>query len=294
MTGTVIGLDAGGTAIKGLVLDTEGRTRQVRRWATPRDQGPDAVVAAVLAAADEMAAAEEADALGLVVPGLVDEAAGIAVYSENIGWHDVPFRSLLADRTGLPVGFGHDVRAGGLAERTLGAARGVDNVLFLPIGTGIAGAMFVEGRLVGNPYAGEIGHTDAGTGEPCACGATGCLETIAAGAAIARRYARATGHPAEGSRQVLDRAAAGDPAAIAVWDEAVAALADALVTYISILAPERIVIGGGVSYAGEALFGPLRQRLRATLVWQREPEIVAAELADEAGCLGAALLARAT
>ena len=290
----VVALDVGGTLMKGgVVASGDVRLREVRRWDTPRDQGPDAVVEQALVAVDELvAAAPEARAVGLVVPGVVDEKTGVAVYSENIEWHDIEFRRLLTERTGLPVGFGHDVRAGGLAERELGAAQGSDDVLFMPIGTGIAGAMFVGGRLVQNPYAGEIGHVYAGFPDPCACGARGCLEAVASGASIARRYRQFSGRTAQGARGVLELAETGDPTAVAVWGDALDALARVLTTYISILAPSRVVVGGGVSHAGEQLLGPLRKRLRHRLVWQQEPELVTAVLADEAGCLGAALLAR--
>jgi glucokinase len=289
----VVALDVGGSAMKGAVLDEQGRTAGFRRWSTPRSEGPDAVLGAVLEAVDELLhEAGSAVAVGLVVPGLVDDQAGIALYSENIGWRDVPFRELVAERSGLPVGFGHDVRAGGLAERTMGSACGTDDVLFMPIGTGISGAMYVAGNLINNKYAGEIGHIDIGSGEPCACGAHGCLETVASGASIANRYNRTTGGSAAGAHDVLKLMLAGDPTAAMVWDQAVDALARALATYTSLLAPELIVIGGGVSGAGEVLLGPLRGRLRELLAWQKEPRIVAALLGENAACLGAGLLAR--
>ena len=289
----VVALDVGGTSMKGAVLDDMGRVLDLHRWSTPRSNGPDAVVAAVLDAVDELLRrADRAVAVGLVVPGLVDDRAGVALYSENIRWRDVPFRELVAARSGLPVGFGHDVRAGGLAERTLGAARGCDDVLFLPIGTGISGAMYVAGRLIENKYAGEIGHINVGYGEPCACGARGCLEAVASGAAVAERYNRATGGSASGAQEVLKLMAAGDRAAALVWDDAVSALARALATYTSLLAPELIVIGGGLSGAGEVLLEPLRRQLQELLIWQQVPRIVAAHLGENAACLGAGLLAR--
>jgi glucokinase len=298
MTGTtadgpVVALDVGGSSMKGAVLDAHSQVVGIHRWPTPRSDGPDAVISAVLGAVDTLLERSEgAVAVGLVVPGLVDDRAGIALYSENIGWHDVRFRELVAERSGLPVGFGHDVRTGGLAERTLGAARGADDVLFLPIGTGISGAMYVAGELIENKYAGEIGHIDVGSGDPCACGAHGCLETIASGAAIAKRYNRATGGSAAGAHEVVRLMAAGDHAAGIVWDEAIDALARALATYTSLLAPELVVIGGGLSGAGEVLLKPLRRRLGDLLVWQRKPRIVAAALGENAACLGAGLLAR--
>jgi glucokinase len=289
----VVALDVGGTAMKGAVLNKDGCVAEFYRWPTPRSAGADAVVGAVLEAVEELLRhADGAAAIGLVVPGLVDDRTGIAIYSENIKWRDVPFRELVAERTGLPVGFGHDVRAGGLAERTIGAARGEDDVLFMPIGTGISGAMYIAGRLVEDKYAGEIGHINVGAGEPCACGARGCLEAVASGASITRRYNRATGMSVAGAREVLELVATGDRAAAKVWDEALDGLARALATYTSLLAPKRIVIGGGLACAGEALLEPLRRRLRELLVWQQEPQIVAALLADNAACLGAGLLAR--
>jgi glucokinase len=288
---TVVALDVGGTAMKGALITASSTSYQ--RWPTPLADGPDAVVAAALKVIDDLVGqAGDAVAVGLVVPGLVDDETGVAIDSENIGWRDVPFRDLVRQRTGLPVGFGHDVRAGGLAERAQGAAGGCDDVLFMPIGTGISGAMFVAGRLVRNRYAGEIGHIDVGVDVDCVCGAHGCLEAVASGAAIARRYRSAGGDQVAGGREVLLRREAGDPIAVRVWDEAVAALARALTTYISLLAPERIVIGGGLAEAGAALFDPLREHLRELLVWQREPTLVPAALGDNAACLGAALLAR--
>ena len=290
---TVIALDVGGTAMKGAVLRGDAAPPEYYAWSTPRADGPDVVVAAALHAVDAlMLHAPDAVGVGLVVPGFVDDLAGVAVYSENIGWRDVAFRDLVHERTGLPVGFGHDVRAGGLAERTLGAAGGVDDVLFLPIGTGISGIMYVGGRLVEGRDVGEIGHIDVGFDVECACGGHGCLEAVASAASVARRYSTITGIVVAGAKEVLDLAAAGDPVATRVWDDAVTGLARALATYVSLLCPERIVIGGGLSGAGEALLDPLRQRLRRLLVWQREPDIVTALLADKAACLGAGLMAR--
>jgi glucokinase len=290
----VAALDVGGTSMKGIVVGADGRVSAESRWPTPREQGPEAVVTAVLRAVDELLASVEdrVGAVGLVVPGVVNVRRGVAVFSENIGWSDVPFRDLAAARTGLPVAFGHDVRSGGIAEHRLGAARDVGDVLVMPIGTGISGAMFINGRQVENEYAGEIGHIRVGGDEPCACGASGCLEAIASGASIAQRYSRATGTTVHGAAQVVEAMQRGDDVARRVWDEAITALADALTTYISLLAPELIVVGGGLSRAGATLLDPLRDRLRQRLVWQRMPRLAPAELGDAASCAGAALLAR--
>ncbi|RAN69616.1 hypothetical protein B5P43_35445 [Bacillus sp. SRB_336] len=289
----MIALDVGGTAMKGAVLQSDGRVREFHRWPTRREEGPGAVVNAVLAAIDELLIqAPNARSVGLVVPGLVDDQAGVALYSENIGWRDVHFREMLVNRTGLSVGFGHDVRAGGLAERVLGAAQGATDVLFMPIGTGISGAMYVEGRSIDNKFAGEIGHIDVNSGQVCACGATGCLETVATGPSIARRYNALTGSSVAGAKPVVERMLQGDRTAARVWEEAVDAIAHVLVQYVTLLSPELIVIGGGLSAAGGKLLEPLRTSLHRRLVWQEQPRIVPAALGDNAACLGAGLLAR--
>ncbi|WP_308467090.1 ROK family protein [Rathayibacter soli] len=292
-TAPVIALDVGGTAMKGAVVEHSGVPTREYRWSTPRRDGPDAVVDAVLRAIDELVAATpSAAAVGLVVPGVVDDAAGVAVYSENILWHDVSFRDAIASRTGLPTAVGHDVRAGGAAEWLLGAGHQADDGLFLPIGTGISGALRVQGRFITHPLAGEIGHIDVGADESCACGARGCLESIASAAAIARRYERASGSTAiNGAKGVCERMQAGDRIAQRVWAEAVSALVRALTIYISLLAPTIVVIGGGLSKAGDALFDPLRKRLADALIWQEQPMIARSTLGDNSGCIGAGILA---
>lgn len=263
----------------------------VRRWPTPIGD-PAGAVRAVLGAVDALCReAAGPAAVGLAIPGLVDEDAGVGVFSENIRWRDVPFRDLVAQRTGFPVAVAHDVRAGGLAEQELGAAQGVEEALFLPIGTGISGALIVAGTLVTNAYAGEIGHIDVRGREDCVCGAHGCLEAVASAAAIARRYSRDSGVHVSGAIEVLAALERGDAVAVRVWDDAITALARALITYISLLAPEVIIVGGGLSHAGSRLLDPLRARVHDLILWQQEPRIVPAALGDDAARIGVALLA---
>jgi glucokinase len=294
----VAALDVGGTTIKGAVVDRDGAVLARRRRPTPaRDGGPEAVLAAILAAVEELtAAAREGGGavrgVGLAVTGIVDERRGLAVHSENVGWRDVPVRALVERATGLPVGFGHDVRAGALAEWRLGAGRGLRDLVFVPIGTGVAAGIVVQERLVtGGGYAGELGHVDVGHGEPCGCGGRGCVEAVASAAAIARRYAAASGRPVSGAGEVAERMAAGDPAARRVWAEATAALGLALAWTAAVLAPEAILLGGGLARAGRPLFEPVGQALDRHLGTLRRPRLVPAALGDEAGVLGAALLA---
>ena len=284
----VVALDVGGTDTKAALVDGDATVLAARSVPTPH--GAELVLDLVGRLVEELG--EGAEAVGVVVPGVVDDVRGVAVWSENLDWRDVPFVAAVSERCGLPTVLGHDVRAGGLAESRLGAARGVDDVVFLAIGTGIAAAVLLGGRLhAGGGYAGEIGHTWAGHDEPCACGGRGCLEAIASAGAIARRYTARTGRGVVGAEEVLRVAAGGDPDAIAVWEEALDALAGALAWVASVLAPEAVVIGGGLSRAGDELFGPLADGMKRRLTFQRVPSLVPAELGDRAGCLGAALLA---
>jgi glucokinase len=233
-------------------------------------------------------------AAGVVVPGIVDEERGIAIDASNIGWHDVPLRTLLQERLGLPVYLGHDVRAGALAEARRGAARGHRTFAFLPIGTGIGGAWVIDGR----PYSGahyaaaEVGHIIVRPGgDRCVCGRVGCLETLASASSIARRYGALSGQEVAGAADVAELVKSGDAVAARVWDDATGALADALLTVSTLLDPESIVLGGGLSHAGDLLLGPLRQRLADLSSPFSFPPLVHASLGDEAGCMGAALYA---
>jgi glucokinase len=288
----IVALDVGGTSMKGAIMDRDlERAATVRR---PTSRGDAAARAVVDFVADLVAQAAEggpAEAIGVAVPGIVDDENGVAVWSENIGWRDVPFRDLIEERTGLPVAVGHDVRAGGTAELRRGAARGTRNSLVVPIGTGIAAAMVIDGHLcVGNGYAGEIGHMSVGADEPCVCGGTGCLEAVASGPAIARHYAERTGRQATADA-VAKLVAEGDPDAVAVWSDTVRWLGTALAAATVMAAPEVIVIGGGLSRAGDLLLRPLAEDIDARLTFHRRPRLTTARFADEAGCAGAGLWA---
>lgn len=289
-------VDVGGTDTKTSVLDGVGRLSPVVHTPTPR--GGDVVERVVDSIAEHVERARASgvapEAVGLVVPGIVDAERGVAVFSENLDWHDVPFRDLVAERTGLPVGFGHDVATAGRAEVSLGAARGERDVAILVVGTGIAAALFVDGApLLGHGWAGEIGHSVIDPrGPACVCGARGCLEAIASTAAIARLYTAATGTPVAGSREVLELAQAGDAGARQVWDSAIAALAGGIRQLAAILSPEVVVLGGGISRAGDALFSPLADAVRQVVPPHRVPELRPAAIGAHAGLVGAALLGR--
>lgn len=287
-------VDVGGTVTKTGVLDDGHDLRHQGSAPTPAGRSRDGreVVEAVRQAVRELREHRDLDAVGVVVPGIVDEATGTAVWSANLGWRDLPLRSLLLESLDVPVAFGHDVRAGALAESRLGAARDVADSAFLALGTGIAAGLVVGGRPVGGRgWAGEIGHDDVGHGEPCACGLTGCLEAIASAGAIARRYAAATGDRVDGAKAVAELAASGDTTAVQVWQDAVEALGLELSHMARLVDPAVVVVGGGLSRAGDQLLDPLRLDLARRLGEAPPPRLVTAELGHRAGCVGAGLLA---
>ncbi|NEY32757.1 ROK family protein [Streptomyces sp. PRKS01-65] len=297
----VIALDVGGTGMKAALVGAGGELLHQARRATGRERGPEAVVAGILDFAAELRAVgadrfgEPAAAAGVAVPGIVDERDGTAVYAANLGWRDVPLRALLGERLGgLPVALGHDVRTGGLAEGRVGAGRGADRFLFVPLGTGIAGAIGIGGRVEAGAhgFAGEIGHIVVRPqGLPCPCGQSGCLERYASAGAVGQAWAAACQDPGADAADCAKAVVSGDERAERVWRDAVEALADGLVTALTLLDPRTLIIGGGLAEAGETLFTPLRDAVRRRVTFQKLPEIVPAALGDTAGCLGAGLMA---
>lgn len=292
----VAGIDVGGTRIKAVLLAGEVELARVV-LPTPPSIGqhfPDTVAEVVEALLVHRpdAAPPRIEACGIVVPGMVDESAGVGRYSANLGWRDLPLTAPAAHRLGIPVVVGHDVRAGLLAEARLGAAQGARHGLFLPIGTGIAGALMIDGHiLVADGWSGELGHVVVVPGgQECRCGARGCLEAISSASAIQRRYAALAGtrRPAE---DIVARAGTGDAAAAAVWSEAIEGLARAVAMVVTATGVDLVLVGGGLAGAGETLLTPLRAAVESALTFQRRPRIVPAGLGDRAGSLGAALLA---
>ncbi|MDR2567106.1 MAG: ROK family protein [Bifidobacteriaceae bacterium] len=298
-------IDVGGTLIKGGLVGPGGSIRNRITRPTGTRDGHRSIVDRIAAVGRELAAAaaeatgRRPSAVGVAIPGLVDEARGRAMLAANFDWSDYPIAAALADLIGTPVVLSHDVTVGALAEYSLGAAAGARAAVVVPIGTGIAAGLVNRGQ----PYRGahgrtlELGHLRVPwSDEPCGCGSVGCLERVAAASSIARRYAELTGQPVGGpatpdAKEVGRRAQAGDRAAAQVWHDAVRALAEGLVTVVTLLDPDRIVIAGGLSRAGESLLAPLRAELSDRLTFQVMPDVVEAALGQDAGLVGTAIAA---
>jgi glucokinase len=296
----VLAVDVGGSAIKAEIQDAEFRPLLAgRRPTPPAQQGGDGrvVLDVVAELARELLAATPVGpvrAVGVGVPGIVDAERGIGLDSANLGWRNAPVAAHLGAALGLPVAVRHDVAAAGSAELRRGAGRGARDALFVVIGTGIAGAVLAGGALVagGAGQAGEIGHIRIRpTGPRCGCGARGCLETFASARAIAVAYTERTGRPVAGAADVL-AVLPTDADARAVWADAVAALADGLLITQAVLAPELVVLGGGLASAGSALLDPLAAALHERATVQVVPRLLVAELGERAGVVGVGMAAR--
>lgn len=305
----VVGVDIGGTRTKVVALPAgtgtpvadpavheAGAVRPVVEsvLATPPDVA-DRFAEHVRAALAQVVGNHRLVGLGVVVPGLVDHRTGTAVWSANLGWRDLPLRELVTRASGpggsVTVAVGHDVRAGLVGEHRFGAAREEQDVLFVALGTGLASALMVGGHVVvGSPWSGEIGHVVVRPDGPrCGCGRRGCLEAVAGAGALARRWHELTGRAGD-ARVVAEQAAAGEPVAVGLWQEAVDALGAALAPVVAATGTRLVLVGGGLSNAGPQLLGPL-----ATTLHERLPglqlRVDRAGLGDRAAALGAAAMA---
>lgn len=293
----VLAVDVGGTSIKSEVIASDDTIVASSRVPTPHGEAAiDAITEAGSGLIASLPGADRARvtraAVGL--PGIVDRVRGVGVLSGNVGWRNLQIAEPLRTRWNLPVAIDHDVTLAGWAEWRRGAGRGVDDLCFVSIGTGIAATHVIGGRLVrgGMSQAGELGHTRSRTGErPCGCGAVGCLETIASASAIEQVYAERSGSERVPAEQVIARRA-DDPVAGAVWTDAIDALADGLSHVAHAVSPSRIVLGGGLSGAGDALTSAVHEALTARNWVTGVPDVVTGDFGARAGIVGVGLLAR--
>lgn len=295
MREAVVGIDVGGTRIKSALVTPDGQVLAEAVRPTPEKVGDQLGEVAAKAVVELTARIDDAVdllAVGVAVPGLVDDVTGIGVWSANLGWRDLDLRGGIAAHVDVPVAVGHDVRSGLLAEHRLGAAREADNVLFVPLGTGLASAILCRGQLVtGSLWTGEIGHIVVVPDGPlCACGQRGCLEALSSAGAIGRRWSEATGLVGD-AEEVARRAEAGEPEARRIWQEAIDALAIMVAPVVAAAGTELVLIGGGLVHAGDTLLEPLRTALTARLGGRDDVAVHAAALGDRAGSLGAATIA---
>lgn len=293
----VAGIDIGGTKIAAGVVDPAGQLVARREVPTPTESA-DALVGTVIELVRDLAAeAGGLSAVGVGVAGLVDPAGAVVRSSSHLPLRDEPLRDRIATAVELPVRVDNDAHVGGLAEVRLGAARGAQHALLVTVGTGIGGAVIIDGRVHRGwqGAAGEIGHLIVERdGRPCFCGSRGCWEQYGSGRALMRAAAAAGLDAAHGSA-VTAAAAAGDQRSQDVIAEIGEWVGIGIASLVAVLDPEIIVVGGGVSAAGDYLLRPAESAFREYLTAagkRPEPSIVGASLGPDAGLIGAAELAR--
>jgi glucokinase len=289
----VVAVDVGGTEIKSALVDSDFNVIATTTAPTPKADSTGAeTVKTIAAIVVEFAQQQTIAAVGLVVPGALDEPAGTSRWSGNLQWNNLPIRDLLHAAINIPVAFSHDVRTAAVAEMRNGAAKGARNAIFIPVGTGIAAALIIDGEIrSAEGFAGEIGHIDVNGKYPCVCGKTGCLEAASSTLAISKAYEAQSGKGGTTTEEIYQFVIAGDAVATNVWNDATSAMARACETLITILAPEVIVFGGGLSNAGETFLKPIRDYLDSTLTFQRKPRLEIAHYGAKAGTIGCAMLA---
>jgi glucokinase len=307
-----VGIDIGGTKIAGGVVDESGTLLRRSRVATPQSVAD--IEAAVAAMVVELAAGEPVVA-GVAAAGFIDRDRSMVYFAPNIAWRDEPLRDRLEALTGVPVLIENDANAAGWAEYRYGAGENLSDVVMLTLGTGVGGAVVVDGTLLrgGQGSAAELGHMRViPDGRTCGCGQRGCLEVYGSGRAlqneateiatdaefgIGQRLADAARSPEGLTGAVISQLVQdGDPGALEALRRVAVAVGTACGSFAAILDPQRFVIGGGVSQLGEVLLAPMREAFAAAMPASGSSrptaDFAVARMTNDAGVIGVADLAR--
>jgi glucokinase len=292
----VLGLDIGGTKIAAGVVDADGGVHGFVTAPSDPDSASGVERLFELGRRSIAEAGLDVEAVGIGCGGPLDSEKGLLIAPLHLpGWKDVPVAELAATAFDRPAFLDNDGTAGAAGEHRFGAGRGAHAMVYLTISTGVGGGVVLDGVVQrgrsGN--GGELGHVTVDWhGRPCrGCGRRGCLEAYVSGTSIAER-AREAGLDVRSAEQVAAAAAVGEPVASEVWAGTVEALGCGLTSIVNLFEPELVVIGGGVSRAGELLLGPVRERVSAGAMGPaaRAVEIVSAALGDQVGVVGAAAI----
>ena len=305
----VLALDIGGTKLAAGVVDSSGRVHSFYVGPSQRERGPEDGLERLFALGGRAIAdaGVEVAAVGIGCGGPLDSERGVLLAPLHLpGWRDVPVVARASEAFGLPGALENDATAAAAGEHRCGAGPGARHMVYLTLSTGVGGGVIVDGRLyrgaMGN--GGELGHVTVDwEGRPCrGCGRRGCLEAYASGTSIGERAAEAL---AKGHQQSIlaaleqpsaaDVAAAardGDQLAVQVWNETISALACGLTSIVNLFEPEVVVLGGGVTRAGDQLLGPIRQEVEAHAVRPAGSPLAIRQsaLGDRVGIVGAATI----
>ncbi|MEJ7832592.1 MAG: ROK family glucokinase [Nocardioides sp.] len=307
------GIDVGGTKIAGAVVDEDGRILEEHRVESPADE-VEAIEDAIAGLVAELGSRHEITCVGVGAAGYVDSARARVYFAPNLAWRDLDLKVELEERVDLPVVVENDANAAAWGEFRFGAGEDVDDLLMITVGTGVGGGLVLDGSLYrgGFGVAAEVGHLRVvPDGAMCGCGNRGCFEQYASGSALVRETRSAVSHSSLLARDLLERAggdieqidgplitdAASDGDAFAIEQLASVGrwLGAGIASLAAVIDPTVVVVGGGVSEAGELLLGPARESFAALLTGRgHRPglEIRQAALGNDAGVIGAADLAR--
>jgi len=306
-------VDLGGSKILSVIAQGDGRRLGEDRRPTDAEAGQEVVLERIVSSLEEAlakAGLRQGDlaAVGICSPGPCDIDAGVLSSAPNLpGWRDVPICRYVEERLGVPARLENDANAAALGEHVYGAGRGCRHLIYMTLSTGIGGGLIIDGRLYrgATGVAGELGHmTIEPDGPLCGCGNRGCLEALASGTAIAARgeelvaqggSARLAQEEGELTAETVSCAAdQGDIACQGIIRRAGYYLGVGLASYVNIFNPEVIIIGGGLTKAGELLLGPARAEMAARAMPEalKAVQLRPAELGDYAGVMGMVALLR--
>jgi glucokinase len=309
----ILGIDIGGTKTIAGVADESGRLLAYKRIETPGVLGPDINLAAIGAACEEVVAQAGVgiDSVGIGCGGPLDQKTGALLQVPNLpGWDGIVLKDVFGSRLGVPAFIDNDATAACLGELKFGAGKGIDDFVYFTVSTGIGGGIVIGGKLYrghgGN--AGEFGHMKiiADGGPKCTCGDNGCLESLCSGTSIARIAQEKWGRsPSSALREglcpyfsaelVAKAAKDGDELALSVWSEAMHYLGIGVANVVNAFNPRLVIIGGGVTKAGDMFFGPIREEVRSRAMppLAADVQIVPAANGDLTGLMGAVAVAMA-
>ena len=306
----VVGVDFGGTHLRAALVNENGEIIERVKRKTMGHLGQDAVfdriAQAVRDVADKMKEGDSLEGVGVIAPGPLDPFRGLVFYAPNLKWQNVPLTDELHQRLGCPVWAGNDANLAALAEHRYGAGKGLKNMIYMTVSTGIGGGVIINDEMLlgTNGQAAEVGHMQIMPEGPlCGCGNRGCVESVASGTNMARIAKERLQHGVESSlqehegeitaKEVVQAAANGDQMALELLQQAGSYIGMAVANLVHLFNPQRFIFGGGVSNAGDLLFDPIRRAAKRRTMpnYHGTFDIVAAELGDNVGLLGAAALA---
>lgn len=291
-----IGIDVGGTKIAGVAVDEHLDIFAYKKIQLGFEKNPDAVIkkaVSLIKSLQKDLVGHEIVGVGVAVPGIIDVEKGMVVYSSNLDWKEVPIVGMIARDVEMPCFLEHDVRSGAIAELLGGPGKNLRHFIYVSVGTGIAGTIVWDRKIIvgHRGMAGEIGHTTVLPNGPlCRCGRRGCLEAVSSGSAMEREAFHAVRERIEGPI-IVKKAEEGNPLFQEIIRNSAFYLGVALANLAKLFDPEAILLGGGVSEAGDLWFQFVKEAyLEHMILREFAPELVLGRYKSKASAVGAALL----